>query len=91
MTYLPAADGYNTMQVQPVRAQRPEASGVSSGLWHNFGGVDAFENGRAMIRRASTSASPFRPPQQTTAPPPGSAEENFGRIFRADLAAYATS
>jgi L-glyceraldehyde 3-phosphate reductase len=61
---------------------------VSLGLWHNFGGVDALENGRAMVRRAFDLGITHFDLANNYGPPPGSAEENFGRILRDDLAAY---
>ncbi len=61
---------------------------ISLGLWHNFGGVDAFENGRAMVRRAFDLGVTHFDLANNYGPPPGSAEENFGRMLRLDLAAY---
>lgn len=61
---------------------------LSLGLWHNFGGVDVFENGRAMIRRAFDLGITHFDLANNYGPPPGAAEENFGRILQRDLAAY---
>jgi L-glyceraldehyde 3-phosphate reductase len=61
---------------------------VSLGLWHNFGGVDAFETGRAVVRRAFDLGITHFDLANNYGPPPGSAEENFGRILKADLAGY---
>ncbi|MDF3059379.1 MAG: L-glyceraldehyde 3-phosphate reductase, partial [Rariglobus sp.] len=61
---------------------------VSLGLWHNFGGVDLFENGRAIVRRAFDLGITHFDLANNYGPPPGSAEENFGRILKADLAAH---
>jgi L-glyceraldehyde 3-phosphate reductase len=61
---------------------------ISLGLWHNFGGVDSFENGRAMLRRAFDLGITHFDLANNYGPPPGSAEETFGRIIRMDLAAY---
>ncbi|MGE5645531.1 MAG: L-glyceraldehyde 3-phosphate reductase [Acidobacteriota bacterium] len=61
---------------------------ISLGLWHNFGGVDAFENGRAMLRRAFDLGITHFDLANNYGPPPGSAEENFGRALALDLAAY---
>jgi L-glyceraldehyde 3-phosphate reductase len=62
--------------------------GISLGLWHNFGGVDAFENGRAMLRRAFDLGITHFDLANNYGPPPGSAEENFGRAFQLDFAPY---
>ena len=58
---------------------------VSLGLWHNFGGVDALETGRAMVHRAFDLGITHFDLANNYGPPPGSAEENFGRILRQDL------
>jgi L-glyceraldehyde 3-phosphate reductase len=61
---------------------------ISLGLWHNFGGVDSFENGRAMIRRAFDLGITHFDLANNYGPPPGSAEEMFGQMLKSDLAAY---
>jgi L-glyceraldehyde 3-phosphate reductase len=61
---------------------------VSLGLWHNFGGVDPLETGRDMVRRAFDLGVTHFDLANNYGPPPGSAEENFGRILRDDLAGY---
>ncbi len=61
---------------------------ISLGLWHNFGGVDDFENGRTMVRRAFDLGITHFDLANNYGPPPGSAEEHFGRIFHDDLKPY---
>lgn len=61
---------------------------VSLGLWHNFGGVDTLENGRAMLRHAFDLGITHFDLANNYGPPPGSAEENFGRIMKQDFGAY---
>ena len=61
---------------------------ISLGLWHNFGGVDAFENGRAIVRRAFDLGVTHFDLANNYGPPPGSAEEAFGRMLTLDLAPY---
>ena len=58
---------------------------VSLGLWHNFGGQDSFENAREMIRTAIDCGITHIDLANNYGPPPGSAEEAFGRILRTDL------
>jgi L-glyceraldehyde 3-phosphate reductase len=58
---------------------------VSLGLWHNFGGVDNFENCRAMLRRAFDLGITHFDLANNYGPPYGSAEENFGQIFKKDF------
>jgi len=55
------------------------------GLWHNFGGVDVLENGRAMLRYAFDQGITHFDLANNYGPPPGSAEENFGAIFKKDF------
>ncbi|GIV68157.1 L-glyceraldehyde 3-phosphate reductase [Caldilinea sp.] len=61
---------------------------VSLGLWHNFGGVDVYENARAMVLRAFDLGITHFDLANNYGPPPGSAEENFGRILAQDLRPY---
>jgi len=61
---------------------------ISLGLWHNFGGVDVFEDARAMIRRAFNLGITHFDLANNYGPPPGSAEETFGRVMAKDLAPY---
>ena len=61
---------------------------VSLGLWQNFGGVDVFETGRAIVRRAFDRGVTHFDLANNYGPPYGSAEENFGEMLRKDLAPY---
>jgi len=61
---------------------------VSLGLWHNFSGVDAFENARAIVHRAFDLGITHFDLANDYGPPPGSAEETLGRIVRQDLTGY---
>jgi len=61
---------------------------ISLGLWHNFGGVDQFENGRAIVRRAFDLGITHFDLANNYGPPPGSAEENFGKMLALDLSPY---
>lgn len=61
---------------------------ISLGLWHNFGGVDTFENGRAMLRRAFDLGITHFDLANNYGPPAGSAEEMFGQMLRTDFAPY---
>jgi len=88
-TYLPAAGRY----ARPALYRRCGKSGVklpliSLGLWHNFGGVDQCETGRAIVRRAFDLGVTHFDLANNYGPPPGSAEENFGKILRLDIAAH---
>lgn len=61
---------------------------VSLGLWHNFGGVDVYENGREMVLRAFDLGITHFDLANNYGPPPGSAEQTFGKILKEDLSAY---
>jgi L-glyceraldehyde 3-phosphate reductase len=61
---------------------------ISLGLWHNFGGVDVFENSRAMVLRAFDLGITHFDLANNYGPPPGSAESSFGEILRLDLKPY---
>ena len=87
-TYRASDDRYDRMQYRRVGRSGLVLPAVSLGLWYNFGGVDAFENARAMVRRAFDLGINHFDLANNYGPPPGSAEENFGRILRQDLAAH---
>ncbi len=88
MTYLPADTRYDAMRYNRCGRSGLKLPAVSLGLWHNFGGVDTLENARAMILRAFDLGITHFDLANNYGPPPGSAEENFGRILRQDLARY---
>jgi L-glyceraldehyde 3-phosphate reductase len=61
---------------------------ISLGLWHNFGGVDTYTNSRDMILKAFDLGVTHIDIANNYGPPPGSAEENFGRVLKQDLSSY---
>jgi L-glyceraldehyde 3-phosphate reductase len=61
---------------------------LSLGLWQNFGGTAPFENAREMVLKSFDHGITHFDLANNYGPPPGSAEENFGRILATDLAAY---
>jgi L-glyceraldehyde 3-phosphate reductase len=88
MDYLPANNRYDTMRYNRCGRSGVKLPAISLGLWHNFGGVDTFENGRAMVRRAFDLGITHFDLANNYGPPPGSAEETFGQILRKDLKPY---
>jgi L-glyceraldehyde 3-phosphate reductase len=88
MMYIAAADRYESMQYNRSGKSGVRLPAVSLGLWHNFGGVDEYENGRAIVRRAFDRGVTHFDLANNYGPPPGSAEENFGRMLRDDLRPY---
>lgn len=85
-----AADNkrYDSMQYRRSGRSGIQLPAVSLGLWHNFGGIDNFENARAMLRRAFDLGITHFDLANNYGPPYGSSEENFGRIFKKDFAPY---
>lgn len=88
MTYLPSDARYESMIYNRCGNSGLKLPAISLGLWYNFGGVDTFENARAMVRRAFDLGITHFDLANNYGPPPGSAEENFGKIMRLDLAPY---
>jgi L-glyceraldehyde 3-phosphate reductase len=88
MTYLAAEGRYGEMRYNRCGRSGLQLPAISLGLWHNFGGVDALENGRAMLRRAFDLGITHFDLANNYGPPPGSAEESFGRILKQDLAPH---
>jgi L-glyceraldehyde 3-phosphate reductase len=86
--YTPNASRYQDMPYRRSGASGLLLPAVSLGLWHNFGGVDTFENGRAMLRRAFDLGITHFDLANNYGPPYGSAEQNFGQMFRLDFAAH---
>jgi L-glyceraldehyde 3-phosphate reductase len=83
--YVASEQRYDTMQYRRCGRSGVRLPAISLGLWHNFGGVDVFENGRAMMRRAFDLGITHFDLANNYGPPPGSAESSFGEILRLDL------
>jgi L-glyceraldehyde 3-phosphate reductase len=78
---------------EQIKYRRSGKSGIrlpeiSLGLWHNFGGVDTFENYRKMLWTAFDKGITHFDLANNYGPPPGSAEENFGQILKKDFLPY---
>jgi L-glyceraldehyde 3-phosphate reductase len=86
--YLAAENRYETMRFNRSGKSGLQLPAISLGLWHNFGGVDRLETGRATLRRAFDLGITHFDLANNYGPPPGSAEENFGRILAADFKPY---
>ncbi len=87
--YTPSSTRYDSMIYRRSGRSGLRLPAISLGLWHNFGGVDVYENMRAMLRRAFDLGITHFDLANNYGPPPGSAEENFGRALRHDLWAVA--
>lgn len=88
MSYLPDNQRYSTMIYNRCGQSGLKLPAISLGLWHNFGGTDVYENSRAMIRKAFDLGITHFDLANNYGPPPGSAEETFGRVLKSDLRAY---
>lgn len=88
MSYEPAADRYDRMQYRRCGRSGLELPAISLGLWQNFGGERPSEESRAIVRLAFDRGITHFDLANNYGPPYGSAEENFGRILRKDLAGY---
>ncbi len=86
--YVADSHRYDSMQYRRCGRSGIQLPAISIGLWHNFGGVDNFENSRAMLRRAFDLGITHFDLANNYGPPYGSAEENFGSIFRKDFLPY---
>lgn len=88
MPYTASENRYEAMQYRRTGRSGLKLPAISLGLWHNFGGVDTLENSRAMLRRAFDLGVTHFDLANNYGPPPGSAEENFGRILAQDFLPY---
>ncbi|SHJ00204.1 L-glyceraldehyde 3-phosphate reductase [Propionispora hippei] len=88
MTYTASTERYASMQYNRCGRSGLMLPAISLGLWHNFGGTDCFETGRALVHRAFDLGITHFDLANNYGPPPGSAEINFGRILKEDLASH---
>ncbi|MDT3428654.1 L-glyceraldehyde 3-phosphate reductase [Paenibacillus forsythiae] len=86
--YTASTERYDHMVYNRCGRSGLRLPAISLGLWHNFGGIDTLENGRAMIRRAFDLGITHFDLANNYGPPPGSAEENFGTILNKDFLPY---
>lgn len=86
MVYQPDENRYQTMSYHRCGRTGLKLPAVSLGLWHNFGDSTLVENSRALLRHAFDQGITHFDLANNYGPPPGSAEENFGRILRQDFA-----
>ena len=88
MTYIPSATRYQNMPYRRCGKSGILLPAISLGLWHNFGGVDVFENYRKILHLAFDSGITHFDLANNYGPPYGSAEENFGHLLKKDFSAY---
>jgi L-glyceraldehyde 3-phosphate reductase len=88
MNYLANENRYTNMIYRRCGKSGIKLPAISLGLWHNFGSVDTFENGRSILHYAFDNGITHFDLANNYGPVPGSAEENFGRIMASDFKPY---
>ncbi len=88
MPYDAAPTRYDGMLYDRTGRSGLKLPAISLGWWYNFGGLDPLENGRAIARRAFDLGITHFDLANNYGPPPGSAEETFGRLYREDFRPY---
>ncbi|WP_284347554.1 L-glyceraldehyde 3-phosphate reductase [Streptomyces atroolivaceus] len=88
LSYLAAESRYDSMEYRRTGRSGLRLPAVSLGLWHNFGDDRALGSQRAILRRAFDLGVTHFDLANNYGPPPGSAEMNFGKLFRQDFAPY---
>jgi L-glyceraldehyde 3-phosphate reductase len=86
--YAAAVDRYQSLPYARCGRSGLQLPRISLGLWQNFGGATPFEKAREMVLKSFDHGITHFDLANNYGPPPGSAEENFGRILATDLAAY---
>ena len=85
MSYTPNPKRYDNMPYRRCGKSGLMLPAVSLGLWHNFGAIDHLENARAILKLAFDHGITHFDLANNYGPPAGSAEENFGKIFKAEF------
>ncbi len=88
MTYVADPDRYTKLPYRRSGRSGLDLPAISLGLWQNFGSVDPFETGRAVLRRAFDRGITHFDLANNYGPLPGSAEETFGRVLSTDFKPY---
>ncbi len=88
MKYEANSERYQKMEYRRCGNSGLMLPAISLGLWHNFGHIDSLENARNMLRVAFDNGITHFDLANNYGPPPGSAEENFGKIFKDDFIPY---
>lgn len=88
MPYSASETRYENMTYKRTGQSGLKLPLISLGFWYNFGGLDSFENGRAIARRAFDMGVTHFDLANNYGPPPGSAEETFGQLMQKDFRPY---
>lgn len=88
MNYIPSEDRYEKMQYRRCGNSGVKLPLISLGLWHNFGKIDDLENCRNILHTAFDNGITHFDLANNYGPPPGAAEETFGKLFKEDFKPY---
>jgi L-glyceraldehyde 3-phosphate reductase len=88
LTYTAAGDRYQQIPYRRCGRSGLQLPEISLGLWHNFGDEQPIATQRAILRRAFDLGVTHFDLANNYGPPYGSAEINFGRLFREDFRPY---
>ncbi len=88
MKYFASENRYENMQYRRCGKSGILLPLISLGLWHNFGDYDDFDNARNILRTAFDKGITHFDLANNYGPPYGSAEGNFGKIFKKDFQPY---
>ena len=88
MKYTASEDRYTKMKYNRCGKSGLLLPALSLGLWHNFGHIDNLENARNILRMAFDNGITHFDLANNYGPPAGSAEENFGKLFKEDFFPY---
>ncbi|MBC7845986.1 MAG: L-glyceraldehyde 3-phosphate reductase [Flavobacterium sp.] len=88
MQYIANPERYQKMEYRRCGNSGLKLPAISLGLWHNFGHIDSLENARNILQVAFDNGITHFDLANNYGPPAGSAEENFGKIFKQDFVPY---
>ena len=88
MQYLPSPQRYQSMEYRRCGNSGLKLPAISLGLWHNFGHIDVLDNARNILKVAFDNGITHFDLANNYGPPAGSAEENFGKIFKDNFVPY---
>jgi L-glyceraldehyde 3-phosphate reductase len=88
MSYTASPNRYESMQYRRCGNSGVKLPAISLGLWHNFGAIDDYENCRAIVHTAFDNGITHFDLANNYGPPPGAAEETFGKIMKQDLKSH---
>ncbi|SDL68305.1 L-glyceraldehyde 3-phosphate reductase [Salinimicrobium catena] len=86
--YIASPDRYKRMKYRRCGRSGIQLPMLSLGLWHNFGDKDDFDTARKILRTAFDNGITHFDLANNYGPPYGSAEKNFGKIFKEDFKEY---